>query len=390
LIREQQGQENLEQNNRICRARILYMEDDCGLGNLLKKRLERMACEVELAKNGKEGLSMFAEGNYHVVIADYNMPLVNGLEVLKKLNSLIPVIILTGQGDERVAVEAMRLGAADYVIKDVHGEYLEILPSVIDRVLERQQLIQDRHQAQAELEVSIANYRAVVEDQTELICRFNPGGKMTFANEAFCHYFDLQQADMAFHSFATILSRKTYQEVQEIIKTLTSKNPSVMSTHDIKMLNGKIRWLQCTNRVIFANTGEIKEYQMVGCDITQLKWTEDALGKSEKTNKALLSAIADPVLLIDRYGNCMDFRVQSEETFHLSADCIGKNITEFLPLDSVTVMREHIDKAFKEESSQVFQFTINQGESVSDQEARLVFVGGNEVLIILRDLSQRS
>lgn len=366
------------------------MEDDCGLGNLFKKRLERMACEVELARDGHEGLCMFAKGNYDVVIADYNMPLVNGLEVLRKLNSIIPVIILTGQGDERVAVDAMKLGAADYMIKDIQGEYLEILPSVIDRVLERQQLIEDRRQARDELKVSMDHYQAIVEDQTELICRFELGGKMIFANEVFCHYFGLQQADIVFHSFAAILSKKAYQEMQEILKMLTPKNPSAMSTHNVKMLNGEIHWLQWTNRAIFTNAGEIKEYQLVGRDITELKWAEAALRKSEKKNSALLSAIPDTILLIDQYGNCKDLRVNPGQALNLSADCIGKNIADFFPADCVEVMREHLDKVFAEEISQIFQFTVKQGEDSSDQEVRQVFVGENEVLIILRDVTEHN
>ena len=388
MIREQRNQGYMEPNDRFCRARILYMEDDCGLGNLLKKRLERMACEVELARDGNEGLRMFEQGTYHVVIADYNMPLLNGLEVLKQLNSLIPVIILTGEGDERVAVDAMKLGAADYVIKDINGEYLEILPSVIDRVLERQQLIQEGQQARAELKVSMAHYRAIVEDQTELICRFDPVGKMTFANVAFCRYFGLQQADIIFQSFAAILSRKTYQEVQELLKTLTPENPTAMSIYEVKMLKGEVRWLHWTNRVIFANTSETEEYQLVGRDITELKGAEEALRKTENKNSALLSIIPDPVLIIDRCGKCLDVRVNSGRISPLSMDCIGKNITDIFSLDSIAVMRQYIDKAFKEETNQVFQFTIKHGEKVSDQEARLVFAGGNEVLMILRAITE--
>jgi len=390
VIRVQQGQGYSELNDRICRARILYMEDDCGLGNLLKKRLERMACEVDLAKDGHEGLRMFANGTYQVVIADYKMPLVNGLEVLKKLNSLIPVIILTGEGDEGVAVEAMKLGAADYVIKDIHGDYLEILPSIIDRVLERQQLIQDRSQARAELKVSMAHYRAIVEDQTELICRFEPGGQMTFANEAFCRYFGLKQADIIFHSIVAILSKRAYQEVQKVLSILTPKSPSAMSTHDIKMLNGEVHWLQWTNRAIFTDAGESKEYQLVGRDITELKWTEEALRKSEKKNNALLNAIPDLILLIDHYGNCKDLRGKPGKALNLSVDCIGKNITEIFPLSSAAIMKEYIDKVFKEESSQVFEFTIKQGECTSAQETRLVFAGDNEVLMILKDVTEQN
>lgn len=269
MIEEQQSQLYSANNYPVCRARILIMEDDLGVGILLQKKMERMACSVEVARDGQEGLTMFANNTYDIVIVDYIMPIVNGLEVLKKLKDLIPVIILTGQGDEMVAVDALQLGAADYVIKDVDGKYLENLPAAIDRVLERQQLIKDRRQAQAELQASEACYRAIVEDQTEMICRCEPGGKLTFANKAFCYYFGIPQSDIIYQSLATALSRKVYQSFKKNFKTLTPQNPSAMNTNELKMLDGKIHRIQWTNRAIFIDNGKAKEYLLVGRDITE-------------------------------------------------------------------------------------------------------------------------
>jgi PAS domain S-box-containing protein len=388
LIREQQS--HSETNYPFCRARILYMEDDIGLGSLLQKRLEHLACMVEVARDGQEGLKMFANNTYDVVIADYDMPLVNGLEVLKNLKEVAPVIILTGQGDEKVAVEAMKLGAADYMIKDVNGGYLEILPSVIDRVLEKKQLIKDRQQARAQLQASEAYYRAIVEDQTEMICRCEPGGNLTFANEAFCRYFDIRQSDIVFQGLATILPRKVYQHIKGIVKALTPQNPSVMNAHDIKMLDGKVHWIQWTNRAIFVNSGKLKEYQMVGRDITELKEVEKALRDSEEKNSILLSIIPDTILRIDRHGTFVGLRSKKGQGLSVPPDFVGKNIAEFFSPDITILMMEHINKIFMEGTNQIFQFNFKQGESVSHQEARLVFAGGNEVLAILRDITERN
>jgi len=129
-----------------------------------------------------------------------------------------------------IAVEAMKLGAADYITKDACGEYLEILPSIIDRVLERSQLINERRQARAELQASEARYRAIVEDQTEMICRFDPEGNLTFANAAFCRYFTIRQSDVAFQSIASVLSKRAFQYIKGILQTLEPQNPSVMKT----------------------------------------------------------------------------------------------------------------------------------------------------------------
>ena len=387
LMHQQKCQVPWESKDPFYRARILYMEDDAGLAFLLQRKLERVACMVEIAQNGQEGLKMFAENNYDIVITDYNMPLVNGLEVLKQLKDLIPVIMLTGEGDEIIAVDAMKIGAADYVIKDVNGKYLEILASVIDRVLERQQLIKDKRQVQIELQASEARYRAIVEDQTEIICRCEPAGKLTFANEAFCRYFGIVNADVEYQNLAAMLSRKAYQHSKGILKKLTPQNPTAANTHPIQMLNGKIHWIQWTNRAIFDDAGKLKEYQMVGRDITEFKEIEKALRESEEKNNALLSAIPGTILLIDQYGICINARCNDDQVLKIPSHLIGKNIIEFFSPDVVDLMMEHIGKVFSEGVNQEFQFRIKQGENSIHQEARLAFAGGNEILIILRDIT---
>jgi len=390
LIWEQEHQMHPETDQLFCRARILYMEDDIGLGRLLQKRLERMACMVDIARDGTEGLVMFANGNYDVVITDYHMPGINGIEVVEKLKDAAPVIILTGQGDEKVAVDAMKIGAADYVSKDINGKYIELLPSIIDRVMERQQLISDARMAQSELKASEARYRAIVEDQTELICRFEHSGKLTFANAAFCRYFGIRQEDIVFQSLVLILSRKVYQYVKESIKTLTPKYPVVKSTQNMKTADGKVLWLQWSCRAIFDDTNKLTEYQLVGHDITELKLVEAALREGEEKNSALLNAIPDPILYMDRRGTCIDLRFKKGQSLNLSYEFVGRNISEFFPADVVTLMHNHLSKVFLEGNSQTFQFELRHGEAVSYQEARLVSAGINEALAIVRDITERT
>ncbi|MDR3591792.1 MAG: diguanylate cyclase [Negativicutes bacterium] len=390
MVWEKDGKENSASEQIFCRARILCLDDDKGLGRLLQKRLQRMACAVDVAFDGEEGLRLFAKGSYDVVITDYHMPLVDGLEVLRRLKDSVPVIVLTGEGDAKVAVEAMKLGAADYVTKDINGEYIEFLPSVIDRVLERQQLISDRKQALAELQASEARYKAVIDDQTEVICRFVPGGKLTFGNLAFCRYFGIKPADIIFQNMVKILSRKTYQNMKSVLKALTPEKPVVMGTDCVKMFDGKEHWLQWTGRAIFDSHRKLREYQMVGRDITELKSIEEALRESEEKNSALLSAIPDTILRIDRQGICVDLRTKNEPVLNLSPDSIGKNITAFLPPDVAVLLRGHLGRLYKEGTGQIFQFKIRQGDKVSHQEARLLLAGSDEALVILRDVTERT
>jgi signal transduction histidine kinase/DNA-binding response OmpR family regulator len=134
---------------------ILYMEDDLGLARLLQKNLERNGYTVDLAPDGATGLAMYETGAYDVVAVDHNMPMYDGLEVIRRLaerGPLPPTIMITGAGNEKIAIEAMKLGAGDYIVKDVEGGYLELLPSVIEQVLYQQRLVEEKQKAVAELQ----------------------------------------------------------------------------------------------------------------------------------------------------------------------------------------------------------------------------------------------
>jgi len=134
--------------------RILYMEDDPGLARLLQKKLERSGYAVDLARNGEEGLEMFAAGAYDVVAVDQTMPGRDGLEVIGILASrdpLTPTIMVTGTGDERTAVRALQRGACDYIVKDAECRFFDLLPAVIEQALGRRRLAVEKQRTEQEL-----------------------------------------------------------------------------------------------------------------------------------------------------------------------------------------------------------------------------------------------
>ena len=135
-------------------TRILYMEDEAGLARLFQRRMELAGYEVDIARDGQEGLDLFDPALHDVVVVDYKMPFYNGLEVLgmlAKQGPLPPTVMLTGSGDEQTAVIAMRLGVGDYIVKDVRRGYLQLLPVVISQVIHRQQIAEDKRRAEEAL-----------------------------------------------------------------------------------------------------------------------------------------------------------------------------------------------------------------------------------------------
>jgi signal transduction histidine kinase len=125
------------------RARILYMEDDSMAALLFRRRLEHEGYAVDVAVDGEMGLAMCTQVNYDLIALDYNMPKLDGISVLRELNQreeMPPVVIITAQNDTATAVEAMRLGAYDYLVKGTNAAYLLLLPGVIERALEKRRL----------------------------------------------------------------------------------------------------------------------------------------------------------------------------------------------------------------------------------------------------------
>ena len=154
------------------RPRILYIEDDPGLGTLLQQRLEREGYEVSLAPDSLSGMALHEKTPFDALLIDNSLPGMTGLEVIRKLaptDTSPPVIMVTGTGDEETAVEAMKLGASDYLVKDFAGVYLRLLATVIKEALFKRHLTRERNevvkalvQSEHRLKDNLSVFRAIV------------------------------------------------------------------------------------------------------------------------------------------------------------------------------------------------------------------------------------
>ncbi len=127
--------------------RVLYVEHDPADIELTRRAFAEHGrhLQLDVASRGDEALRRLRTVQYHLLLLDYRLPDLNGIEVLKMLRGdriRVPVVMVTGQGDEETAVEAFKLGAADYVIKQ--GSYLAKLPSTLENVLAQRRLADEK------------------------------------------------------------------------------------------------------------------------------------------------------------------------------------------------------------------------------------------------------
>lgn len=114
---------------------ILVVDDEVAMGVALKEALSRKGYAVDLAANGKDALERFARGSYSMVISDMQMPGQSGLEVLKEIKKsspLTPVLLITAYGTVEKAVEAIKEGAIDFMLKPFS---LDCLEATVERAL---------------------------------------------------------------------------------------------------------------------------------------------------------------------------------------------------------------------------------------------------------------
>lgn len=119
---------------------LLVVDDEEIILSVLAEDLNRDDLFVQTASNGEEAMNLLAKNHYNLIVTDLAMPGVDGIEVLrvaKQLDPTVCVVILTGYGNMTSAIEALRLGADDYLLKPCESEELYYR---ISRCLNRQEL----------------------------------------------------------------------------------------------------------------------------------------------------------------------------------------------------------------------------------------------------------
>jgi signal transduction histidine kinase len=170
--------------------RVLVVDDDEGLGVLIVDALRENGVLADAVASGKEAIKIIAKKPPDLMLLDLRLADSSGVTILAKIREeglQIPFIVVTGQGDERVAVEMMKQGALDYVIKDTG--MLARLPRVVERVLEKlsnQRALASAQAALVESEKQILNVSEGERQSIGADLHDNLGQQLT-AIELLCH-----------------------------------------------------------------------------------------------------------------------------------------------------------------------------------------------------------
>jgi two-component sensor histidine kinase len=155
---------------------LLYIDDDPGLARLVDRGLTRLGFKVVHAASGTQGLDRLALGGIDVVALDQYMPGLDGLETLERIMAIPnapPVVFVTAAQDSSIAVTALKAGAADYLMKDVHGDFIPLLQVAIDGALRQARIQKARDDAEAEVHASRDRFAALAAEREMLLREVN-------------------------------------------------------------------------------------------------------------------------------------------------------------------------------------------------------------------------
>jgi len=179
------------------RLPLLIVEDDEGLNRLIRKNLGREGFQVEGVVTGREALAALEAAPDVLLLLDFVLPDMTGREILTELAAReieVPFIIMTGHGDERIAVEMMKLGARDYIVKG--SRFIELLPNIIKRVFseigrERKLVVMEAALVQA-----AENWHSTFNAIPDFVSVHDLERKLVMVNKALADHLKMRQEEL--------------------------------------------------------------------------------------------------------------------------------------------------------------------------------------------------
>jgi PAS domain S-box-containing protein len=183
-------------------------------------------------------------------------------------------------------------------------------------------------QAEEALRQGEERYRAIVEEQIELVSRWRPDRTLTFVNDSYCRFFGKARNEMLGKPFDGNMPEEDLRKMKEHITRLTPQDPVATIEHRVYGADGTIRWTQWSDRVIMDRDGTVVEIQSVGRDITDQKRIQEELQIKDSAIKSSITPIVIADLGMDlTYANDAFLKLWGYDTID---DVIGTNVRHHL------------------------------------------------------------
>jgi PAS domain S-box-containing protein len=312
----------LDLNDRI---RVLHVDDDSGVLKITKQCLEMEGpLQVDSALSVEEALMKLEKNKYDIVVSDYQMPGKNGLDFLKALRSkgnAIPFIMFTGKGREEVAIEALNLGANQYLNKmgETETVYVELAHSITELAKTRE--------AEEKQRESEEKFRELFEKATDGLVFVDLSGRIVDLNQKAAEIAEKRKEDIVGKSFLD-LGLVSLNDVHVLLEKLGQQamgKPTGRFEFEIKSEKGEKKFIEISSTFILRNNAPTGSLAIVR-DVTERKKAEAALKETKDQLELQIKRMPIGCIVWNKDFKALSWNPAAETIFGYSAkDAIGKH-----------------------------------------------------------------
>jgi PAS domain S-box-containing protein len=355
---------------------VLSLEDSDLDFEIISEQLIKAGYNLNIsrAETENEFTSLISNNRYDIILADYNLPSFDAFEALKICNTHcpeVPFICVSGSIGEIMAIELLKMGAVDYVIKD----RLERLPFAVKRALEEAEEKKARRLAEEELKKKEINYRTLTENIPDIITRIDKDLRHIYINPAIEKTTGLSQSDyigktnedLGMPHEKVVVWNEHIHRVFETAKQLTFE-------FDFQTPYG-IRYFSSLIVPELDDDGKVSSILTVARDITEHKLAEIALRKSEERLRDIIFTTADWIWEVDVNGRYTYSSQHDVDLFDLAPDeILGKTPFDFMPEDEARKV------------GVMFQEIMEKKEPIKDLENWNIGKNGERICLLTNGL----
>lgn len=281
---------------------ILLIEDDPAHAELIQRAFEDRGggSRLTVANTLEEAIAHIQKFIPTLIIADWRLPDGDSTMLLREDRTIAdpPVIIMTSYGSERNAVDAIKAGALDYIVKS--SESMTDMPHIAERAIQQWQSLQEQERMQQALAEREAQFRLLAENSSDIISRHDTNGTFLYASPACESILGYEPEELIGKSFLSYIHPDDAKQIEELLSSSSWDDPTTAILYRARRKNGEYLWLETTAKVIYDLEHKAMEIQASSRDITERKEAEVALQRAhEDLREAYDKTIVGWVVALD-------------------------------------------------------------------------------------------
>ncbi|MBS4013969.1 MAG: response regulator [Bacteroidetes bacterium] len=386
----------IKDNSNLSAYTIIIVEDDVSLNILIQRALEKVFVKSIGFHTGNEALEYFEnnDDSNKILLLDYQLFDMNGeflIRTLKNNKKEIPFVIITGHGDEKTAVDMMRLGALDYIIKD--SNFLSLMPNVVLQVINNITIEKKLIESQLALKKSEEKYRSIFENILDVYFELTPSGIIKELSPSIKTIFKYSKED---------LINKPLFDNKSIEKNFLDiiYNQGIISDFEVTLSTKNNTNIPCSLTAKIIYDIENNPEKIIGTirNISERKKVEESLRLSEERYRILADNSSD---LISKHSWDRTFLYVSPVCKKLlgydAKEMTGLSVYKFIHSDDIEdIRRNHIYLLENKTTSLIESYRIRKknGQYIWFETTNQVIYNPltnlvEEIVCVSRDVTER-